>query len=276
MAGAFCFSKDTVIVLKDGFCPIKDIVIGDVMQDGSTVTATMKFNCDGSEELYVLDGIIVSGSHIVYINGKPIFVKECKDAVPFNGTLSELYCLNTSSHKIQIFGDNVIVEFADWEELDNNSMSDWDHLVRKFLNNEDYKSVSEPILNSETGFIVSSKVETKEGPVDISQISIGDTVFDGDVWTEVTGTVRLNGEESFIMGKIGSCKMSGATWIYDTDKWIRAAESRRWRYDTPVNRLVSLFTESGKFVVDGIAVRDFSDIGIKNINKTYDFTKSRL
>ena len=114
MADAFCFSKDTTIMMKDGFCPIKDVKIGDKLADGSTVTATMKFHCDGTEKVFILDGVVVSGSHLVYKDGKPIFVNECPSAEPFNGSINELYCLNTSSHIIPVLGSKDRIDFADW------------------------------------------------------------------------------------------------------------------------------------------------------------------
>ena len=170
-----------------------------------------------------------------------------------------------------------MIEFADWEELGDSSMADWDRLVRKFLNGQEGRNqVSDSILNSESGFLPNSIVETKKGKCELSSVLIGDMIFDGSDWTKVTGKVDLDGKETTIMGKINDCQLSGASWIYDNNTWVRAAESTRWRTDTPVNRLVSIFTETGKFMVGGIISRDFSDIGIKNIEKTYDFTKSRL
>ena len=276
MAGTFCFEKNTVIVMKDGYAPIKDIIIGDILADGSSVSAIMKFAYDGSQ-LFILDGIIVSGSHIVYINGKPMFVKDCPDALPYSGCLTELYCLNTTSHKIRVLGSNVDIVFADWEELGDSSMEEWDLLVRKMLNSDNsVGKCNASILNSESGFSTAAKVKTMNGYVELSYISIGDQIDDGDGWTTITGKVYLDGEECSEMGSIGECQLSGATWIYENNRWIRAAESIRWRLEAPVNRVISIFTESGKLVVDKVLSRDFSDIGIKNINKTYDFTKSRL
>jgi hypothetical protein len=71
--------------------------------------------------------------------------------------------------------------------------------------------------------------------------------------------------------------MSGATWIFDTDNlWKHAAETKRWEPALPVSDMYSIFTKCGMFKVGEILVRDFSDVGCDNIEKTYDFTLSRL
>lgn len=277
MADAFCFSKNTTILLRDGYCSIQDIKIGDTLADGSSVTAKMIFNSDGSEELYFINGVIVSGSHLIYDGSVPIFVKDYKDAVPCEEKVSELYCLNTTSHKITVLSGNGPLEFADWEELGDDSMLSWDEYVRNFLNNASSKvAVKNSVLESESGFDISSLVTTKTGTIEIYKVGLGDIIFDGEFWTKIVGSVYIDGDHTEIMGRINSCKLSGASWIYENKKWIRAIESKQWKVEVPVKRLISLFTESGKFMVDGVVVRDFSDVGIHNINKTYDFTLSRL
>jgi hypothetical protein len=207
----------------------------------------------------------------------PIFVKDYKDAVPCEEKVSELYCLNTTSHKITVLSGNGPLEFADWEELGDDSMLSWDEYVRNFLNNASSKvAVKNSVLESESGFDISSLVTTKTGTIEIYKVGLGDIIFDGEDWTKIVGSVYIDGDHTEIMGRINSCKLSGASWIYENKKWIRASESKQWKVEVPVKRLISLFTESGKFMVDGVVVRDFSDVGIHNINKTYDFTLSRL
>jgi len=281
MGNAFCFAKNTTILLKDGFCSIKDIKIGDVLVNDSVVTATMEFNVDGSESLYKIDGVIVSGSHIVYNKGRPIFVKDHIDAIKFTGFIDKLYCINTSTHKIPVLGsgDNAL-EFADWEELGDGAMGSWDKFVREFLNSQTDLAnnyLDREVINSESGFSSESTINTATGVKKLSELSLGEYVFDGSVLTEIVGLVKLDKQESAVFGKVGKTHMSGASWVNEDEIWIRAAESKYWKVGTPVNNFVSLFTKSGKLLIDGAVIaRDFSDIGINNIHKTYDFTLSRL
>jgi hypothetical protein len=280
MGDAFCFAKNTKIGLKEGYISIKDIKIGDVLSDGSVVTATMEFNVDGSESLYTLDGVTVSGSHIVYKNGKPIFVKDHTDAQAFNGEIDKLYCLNTTSHKIPVLGNTSTLEFADWEELDDDSMWEWDSFVRNILNGRpDLKSThfNSEVANSESGFSGKALVTTQTGYKKLSDLALGDVVSDGDGWTEVVGLVKLDSQEAAVFGSVNKTEMSGACWIKEDNVWIRAAESKYWKTGSPDNELISLFTDSGKILINGVVcVRDFSDIGINNIDISYHFTLSRL
>ena len=280
MGDAFCFGQNTSIILQNGIFPIKDVKVGDILSDGSKVTATMIFNIDGSESLYNLDGIVVSGSHIVYKDGIPIFVKDHSGALAFSGNIDNLYCLNTSSNKIPVLGLSSTLIFADWEELAEDDMVSWDSFVRTFLNDSiDFQDgyVNKEVINSESGFSPDTLVTTHAGLKKLSDLALGDYISDGDGWTEVTGLVNLDSKECAIFGTLDKTEMSGATWIKEEDVWIRAAESKYWKAGTPANNLISLFTNTGKFLINkNICARDFSDIGIHNIDTTYDFTLSRL
>ena len=87
----------------------------------------------------------------------------------------------------------------------------------------------------------------------------------------------MDGQETALFGKVGKSAMSGAAWLKEEEIWMRAAESKYWKSGPPVNEMLSVFTKTGKLLIDdSIIVRDFSDIGINNIDKTYDFTLSRL
>jgi hypothetical protein len=277
MGSAFCFSKDTLILLNGKITSIDKVLVGDILEDGSTVTATMKFSADESVELYDIDGVIVSGSHIIYKNGLPVFVKDYEGAVKYNSYLTELYCLNTSLHKIPVSVKNGTYVFADWEELDDTSMEDWDVLIRKLLNNDDIVHRSnKKAYESESGFAKETLVYTQNGANMIRSLVIGDIVSDGTDWTEIIGIVRLAGSETQTMGKIKGLRLSGASWVNESGIWIRACESVHWEDSAPVKDLISVFTKSGKLVVNDIVARDFSDIGLEKIEKTYDFTFSRL
>ena len=118
-----CFHPDTSVKLKDGnIVKIKDINLGDVLENGSIVQATMKIDntdIETYEDLYVIKGhgvnnedILVTGSHLIYNDGMFIIVKDYKDAVKSDIKTNVLSCLITSDHKIQI-GSKI---FWDWED----------------------------------------------------------------------------------------------------------------------------------------------------------------
>ena len=98
---AMCFEKNTLIKTMDGTIPIKDIIPGIILEDGSQVTAILKL--DGSKDtFYKLDDITVSGTHVVQYKNKWIYVENHPKAIKI-GILNEpIYCLNTTNKRIKI------------------------------------------------------------------------------------------------------------------------------------------------------------------------------
>ena len=279
MGESFCFSPETEVLTRYGKARIDSIKNGDILKNGAEVVSVLKFKTDSMSKFWLVDGILVSGSHIIYADEKPTFVKDFKDATPFTGRLPEyVYCLNTTDNKILVKGITQELIFSDWEELDETAMEGWDRLVRDILNDSfspDSK-INNSCLDGESGFSPESVVVIPGGYKKLRDVKIGDTVFDGSGWTEVLGLVNLTSDENY--GTIRKLQCSGASWIKERYKWIRAAESVDWVISTkpPVSAPISLFTHSGKININNESVCDFSDIGLDNIHKTYDFTLSRL
>lgn len=118
-----CFHPDTKVKLKNGnIKAMKDIDLGDVLENGSVVEAVMKIdNKISPVPLYVIKGqgvnnenIYVTGSHLVFNNNTNQFVKVekyCK-AERCPKPTEWFSCLITTDHKIQI-GNEL---FWDWED----------------------------------------------------------------------------------------------------------------------------------------------------------------
>ena len=118
-----CFHPDTLLKLQNGnIVKIKDLNLGDVLEDGSIVDAIMKIdNKREPHKLYQIEkaginneNIYVTGSHLVYDEDKDKYI-EIKDYS--KATISDLEtewfsCLITNTHKIKI-GDEL---FWDWED----------------------------------------------------------------------------------------------------------------------------------------------------------------
>jgi hypothetical protein len=118
-----CFHPETILRLKNGqIVPMKDLNLGDVLENGSIVESTMRINNKTNpEHLYVLKGvgvngmdIYVTGSHLIYCNKSVKFipVSQYDCAAITNQQTDWFSCLITSDHKIQI-GSKV---FWDWED----------------------------------------------------------------------------------------------------------------------------------------------------------------
>jgi hypothetical protein len=118
-----CFYPHTIVKLKDGTIKaMKDIDLGDVLEDGSIVESVMKI--DNKREpipLYVIRNSGVNEEHIYVTGSHLVFDKNINKFIPVEkyskAQLSKLEskwfsCLITSNHKIQI-GNEI---FWDWED----------------------------------------------------------------------------------------------------------------------------------------------------------------
>ena len=123
-----CFHPNTKLMLKNGnVVRIKDIRLGDILENGSRVKSTMKIdNVYEKEELYEIKGkgvqgedIFVTGSHLIYDKNldKFIKVKDYSKSTKSNIDVDYFNCLITSDNRIHI-GEEI---FWDWE----------DHFVKK-------------------------------------------------------------------------------------------------------------------------------------------------
>jgi len=108
----WCFSPETPIKLQNGETVlIKNLKLGDILINGSIVTATMQIRNE-NDPYYRIDDILVTGSHHIESNGKFIRVSEFKDSVCTDKVGDVVNCLITSDHKIPV--GNYI--FWDWED----------------------------------------------------------------------------------------------------------------------------------------------------------------
>ena len=118
-----CFHPETNVKLKNGnIVFMKDLNLGDILENGGVVESTMKIdNKKNCEDLYKLEGrgvngedIYVTGSHLVYDDAQNKFIKveNYATAVKSNVKTDWFSCLITSDHNIKI-GEEL---FWDWED----------------------------------------------------------------------------------------------------------------------------------------------------------------
>ena len=117
-----CFHPNTKLILENkNIVYMKNIELGDVLQDGSIVETILKIdNRKNTEYFYkILDKtrdeyIFVTGSHLVYdeISNTFIKVENYHKAEKTDKKSDVLYCLITDTHKIPI-GEQT---FWDWED----------------------------------------------------------------------------------------------------------------------------------------------------------------
>jgi hypothetical protein len=275
---AFCFAPDIPVVLGNGSTkPISEIRIGDVLEGGSTVEGVLTF--DGTQTpLYSLDGIRVSGSHLVQgVEGDWHSVAEDERAAPLSERSPLLYCLNTSNQTIPIrTATGATLLFRDWEEISSADMEGqdmWDILVSKILGG--LKSDSQA---DETFCLMDPqmRVLTANGAQSLESIRIGQALeLSYNRPTKVIGTVE---------GRIQGTGPSG--WMSACIEKIYEPTGRYHKRVTTITPSAQyligrhLITDSGLFLVTHESrvrrMRDFTEVGMDRIHETYPLVASRL
>ena len=174
-----CFDRKTKIYLYDNtFKFIEDIKIGDTCLDGSVITAKIKVT---SKELdmYNLNGIIISGCHIIKYNNNWIPVREhpCSIRIYIYNE-PYLYCLNTSTKTIVLNN----ITFTDWDEI-------YDDNLEFILNYKTIGTTNNISKTLDNGFSKNTKINLLEGQTNIMNVQIGDVLSTRGV---VYGIVELN------------------------------------------------------------------------------------
>ena len=273
--GQFCFVPETPVVMEDGSTGrIDSLKVGDRLLNGHTVEGILLF--DGTTTpLFVLEGIRVSGSHLVKgISGWHSVADDTRaHAAGISAPL--LYCLNTSNRIIPIRSTSgTVIEFRDWEEIaadDLEGQEGWDRLVSRMLG-----KVQPDTSELDNAFCLMDPtitVPTSKGLKALEELRIGDEIeLSYNNPTRVIGLVlgRVQGRGS--NGWIASCieKTSTATYVRRTT----LEPSTEYLYGRHV------ITESGILVayVRGHAhqLRDFTEVGTDRIADTYSFVDGRL
>jgi len=289
IAGVFCFEEGTQVETAAGVQSIESIQLGTILGDGGEVKGVLKFAQD-TDDMYDLYGVHVSGSHIVYADAKPTLVENHPAAKKLPQQERRVYCFITSTRRIPVqSATQGTLQFADWEELENNlkDLKEWNKRVFTLLNpSQIYLEPNTQALKSEAGFTGRTHVMTPLGPMEIRGIVPGCKVIDADgKQTAVHGIVRLSPEEVLNAVQLSETSyMSSGNWTKIGGTWLQQHSLCAGKPNDQESLLrqewFQLFTESGTFtVIEGgqfIEVRDFTDVGSSEIHKTYDWVLETL
>jgi hypothetical protein len=176
-----CFDEFTLIPLLDGTkTQIKDIQVGDKLENGSYVTAKLTVT-SANMKMYKLNNIIVSESHLVNYKDKWIRVSEHSEAVLIDYCKPYLYCLNTSNKIIELNG----LLFSDWDEIIGETV--FGKLKNKTPNITNLENIHEYL---DDGFEESVLVKLNNGEEKcVKNIQIGDVLDDFSI---VYGLVEID------------------------------------------------------------------------------------
>jgi hypothetical protein len=292
MAGAFCLHPATKIILYDGSkISIKNINIGDMLAgDSGRVIGILETDTIG--DLYNIRGVVMSGSHLVEDNGTYIFANKHPDAKLYSTMIPErLIILNTEGRSIPTLDKNGnILNVKDWEEIpddDEEGQLLWEKEVDNLLNPEVTTPRTLRVPESLGLFSRMTYIcEQKSGLIPLLYVKRGDYILDIDgQFTRVLGIykgcVYVNSYPTHKFWHTDGVRMLDKTntWIMDDAFEIdicstpTAETQRMYGYN--------LVTESGTFGIISeneylIGVRDFTEVGYKNIDKTYEVVQKHL
>ena len=280
----FCFSEDTMILVrvngKDVKKAVQDIRIGDELGKNCGKVSAL-IDMDGSNvKLNNIDGIYVSDSHLILgIDNVWKEVSTDERAVPTIKTSRIVYCFNTTSNCIPVCGENDVLFFRDWEEIDNDDeevQTLWNEMILSMLNpdkdiSDIHKSCDVALMSKDT------LVKTSKGFQHISDIAvIGNTVID------------RYGKEQVIRGVIRA-EVEGQkgqnTWhteLYEEHDGVWAKGNSTVVHGVDNIQGMTLIIENGEIIIwDEInkkekIIRDFTEVGYRSIHETYSFVATRL
>lgn len=259
-----CFDKNTLLKMNNGFeKPISEIKVGDTLFNDNQVTAKILVTTEGSQ-MYNLNGVIVSDSHIVKYKDKWLPVSEHPDSIKIeNYNEPFLYCLNTNSKTI-IIND---ICFTDWDEIYDNDITKFNTLLYMKFNNDKQKYTFKPSdihKYFDGGIVEDTLIKLKNGSTrNIKNIKIGDVLENGE---KVYGLVEIYGltiNEQFIyyLGKNrliqGGCNLcfyneqTGILSTLDLDVYHQELCKNK-------SVLYHLLTDKGKFKINNVIFYDYN------------------
>jgi hypothetical protein len=264
-SSAYCFARGTMIATARGRVPIENLAIGEALSDGSVVEGQYQFSGE-NVKLYLLRGIIVSGTHLVYCDdGRVCEVADHSEAKPLELCAGTLFCPIVDRRTIEVISPlGGTVKFADWEEVAGDAEDAYDAAVRRILKVDP----SYPAPTLPTGLRGFTPVIVRDnGLTLLSGVKIGDFVLDADdKYVEVKGICRR-------MALVQNMEVGHTDGVVCFD-----FTTRKWKYleagtgsgEHAVN-VYQLITTSGTYATfndNGLGVhiiRDATEIGIDKI-----------
>jgi hypothetical protein len=276
MSGAFCIDPKANVLLANGkIKPLGEIQVGDTLasKTKSENIVTGRLIVDSKDiQLILLDGILMSGTHSVKFEDRWILAQDHPNAQAVFEKLPILICLNTTQHEVILKSDvETEIIASDWEEVsDEQGRKEWIRMVHENLNTnrtklEKYPSEI-PLVSPNTKVICE-----KRGVVPIESIQIGDSIYADDCFTKVLGIYE--GQISLESGENPEW-ISDGVWTRNKEGFWTTADGITCGSSKCKARGLFLVTEHEVFRIKigntYSLVRDFTEIGASQIDKTYD------
>ena len=252
-----CFDENTKIDTMTGPKCIKNINTGEILSDGTRVTATFKLSSKG-EQMYKYHNIVVSGSHqIMTPCGKCISVFEHPHSRRITGYHKPyLYCLSTTSKIINING----IIFSDWDEVDNMDWANIQRRAKEYLPIDVHKEHFHKYLENGLGALTPIELLNGEERF-IKNIKIGDILSNK---TRVLGIVEVDTLNLDAVKKInikGNAIICGPNVPF-FDRNLGNVSTLRMGGSkiSSAEKLYHLITDTGSFNVRGTKFYDYNGV----------------
>lgn len=256
-----CFSKDTDILMPDGsYMSISKLKIGNTIKYGGKVISTFRINVTGKDTvMYNYNGTIVTGSHIVYEDNKPIRVHLSKLAKKIDYTQDYIYCINTEKHLLADKYGNLFSDFHECGDTKTNLMANYE-IIRSLNGDNKFKYSPYNIFHTyQWGMSYNTPIKLDDGKYrPLNMIKIGDILDGGNKVYGIVKHHRYNIKSYHYKGII----LSGSQIIMEDGIWIRVNESKRFRpYHKRQKYYISLLTENHTInVKGGLILRDYIEL----------------
>jgi hypothetical protein len=266
MGSVFCFHKDTNVIMKSGDLQnISLLIPGDVLRDDVLVQAVIEVP---GEQLYDLDGILVSGYHCLYHSEDVIYVKDHPRAIKSNKKEETLWTLITNKREIPIMGSRGPLRFLDWDEIADSREAEkaWEMVAFHILNGGN--GIHNLVPSSAPCLDRSLKVWMHQGGWrPLHTVKVGDWIYGKDEFVKVKGI-----SQRIVHTAIGTeqNRMTDGNWIEDKNKWKHpegVIHNVTWQG-------IQLITDKGYFKIQMIngkehLVRDFTEVGSQMILESH-------
>ena len=242
-----CFKKGTKIETKDGKINIEDIQIGSKLNDGSKVTAIFKLDAS-QQEMYILDGVCVSGNHHVFYENKWISVEKHPNANKCE-TFTDpiIYCINTTSKTIKINNTT----FQDWDHMKEFEYQELSQQLGKDINKNNLADELENGFTKDFTIILKNNKKCK-----ITDVNVNDILGSGE---KIVGIVEIDGSKiqtyhNNLFSGSENVKIYYKNLGISTIKTINSKlKANSEKYD----KLYHLITDKGFFKINGITFLDY-------------------
>jgi hypothetical protein len=263
-----CFDGDVKVNLLDGTIrSFKDLEVGDKIFDGSVVTSFMKMSSE-DHVMYNLRGIVVTGSHKVFHEIKGwILVSEHPESIKIDHYNDDyIYCIGTSNKMINLGSTIGVITFSDWDEFDDNSISEIKNNARKLNANFDKSKNIHKYLDG--GFTEDTEIELQQGDrVKIKDIKVNDVLkFDEKVLGIVKiDATNLSGVYEYYLGD-KTFKGGPNLQLYENNLGIIDTTKMQGNKLNNVDFVYHLITDKRTYFVNGFKVCDYNSCTEKFMN----------